>query len=63
MKKFLSLILAAMLLLSCTALAENTAPALTASAPNGAPALALAMMAVENPDNFTFVAAETISAA
>lgn len=61
MKKFLSLILAAVLLLSCTALAESAAP-LTASAPSGAPALALAMMAVENPDNYTFVAAETISA-
>ena len=61
MKKFLSLILAAMMLLSVSAFAEESAP-LTASAPSGAPALALAMMAVENPDNFTFVAAETISA-
>lgn len=58
MKKFLSLILAAMMLLSCAAMAEG----FTASAPSGAPALALATMAVENPDNYTFVAAETISA-
>lgn len=58
MKKFLSLLLAAMMLLSCAAMAEG----FTASAPSGAPALALATLAVENPDNYTFVAAETISA-
>ena len=60
MKKFLSLILIALLALSCTACAEEYT--VTASAPNGAPALALAMLAVENPANYTFVAAETISA-
>ena len=60
MKRFLSLILIALLALSCTACAEEYV--VTASAPNGAPALALAMLAVENPDRFTFVAAETISA-
>lgn len=60
MKKFLSLLLAAVMLLSCSALADEAV--MKASAPSGAPALALAMLAVENPDNFTFVAAETISA-
>ena len=60
MKKFLSLILIALLALSCTACAEEYV--ITASAPSGAPALALATIAVENPENFTFVAAETISA-
>ncbi|MGN1369118.1 MAG: ABC transporter substrate-binding protein [Aristaeellaceae bacterium] len=60
MKKFLSLLLAAVLLLSCSALADEAV--MKASAPSGAPALALAMLAVDNPDNFTFVAAETISA-
>ena len=60
MKKFLSLILVALLALSCTACAEEYV--ITASAPSGAPALALATIAVENPENFTFVAAETISA-
>lgn len=61
MKKFLSmLLLAAMLLMSCTACADEYV--VKASAPNGAPALSLAMLAVENPENFTFVAAETISA-
>ena len=60
MKKFLSLILIGLLALGCTACAEEYT--VTASAPNGAPALALAMLAVENPANYTFVAAETISA-
>ena len=32
------------------------------SAPNGAPALAVATLAVEDPDSYTFVAADTIAA-
>lgn len=60
MKKFLSMILAAMMLLSLTACAE--APALKVASPAGAPGLALATLAVQNPENYTFVAAETISA-
>ncbi len=60
MKKFLSMLMLAAMLLSCTACADEYV--VKASAPNGAPALSLAMLAVENPDNFTFVAAETISA-
>jgi len=60
MKKFLSLMLAAMMLLSCAAFAE--APAMKVSSPAGAPGLALATLAVQNPENYTFVAAETISA-
>ncbi len=60
MKKFLSLILIALMMFVCTACAEEYV--VTASAPSGAPALALATIAVENPENFTFVAAETISA-
>ena len=59
MKKFLSLMMA-VLLLTCTACAE--AIPFKASAPSGAPALALATLAVEAPENYTFVAAETISA-
>lgn len=63
MKKFLSLILAAMLLLSCAAFAETAeAPVMKVSAPAGAPGLALATLAVLAPENYTFVAAETISA-
>ena len=60
MKKFLSMILAAMMLLSLTACAE--APAMKVASPAGAPGLALATLAVQNPENYTFVAAETISA-
>ena len=45
---------------------EETAEAdvsdLTLAAPSGAPALAVAAMAVENPDKFIFVNAETITA-
>ena len=32
------------------------------SAPNGAPALAVATLAAEDPDSYTFVAADTIAA-
>ena len=59
MKKLLSLLMIC-LLLTCSACAETYG--MTASAPAGAPALALAMLAVDDPDSFTFVAAETISA-
>lgn len=58
MKKFVSLFVA-VLLLSCAAMAEG---GFTASSPTGAPALALATLAVDDPDSYTFVAAETISA-
>lgn len=60
MKKFLSMILAAMMLLSLTACAE--VPVMKVASPAGAPGLALATLAVQNPENYTFVAAETISA-
>ena len=60
MKKFLSFILVALMALTCTACAEEYV--VKASAPSGAPALALATIAVNQPENFTFVAAETISA-
>ncbi len=63
MKKFLSMILAAVMLLSCVAFAETAeVPAMKVSSPAGAPGLALAILAVQNPENYTFVAAETISA-
>lgn len=60
MKKLIALFLVALLALSYTACAEGFT--MTASAPSGAPALALATIAVNQPENFTFVAAETISA-
>ena len=60
MKKFLALMLALMLVFSLSAFAgaEGADPsALTVTAPSGAPALALATLAVENPENYTYVAA------
>jgi len=62
MKKLLSLILSVALFLSVCAMACAEAPVFTVSAPSGAPGLALATVAVLNPDNYTFVAAETITA-
>lgn len=59
MKKFLSLILSLVLMLSVCAAASAD---YTVSAPKGAPALALAVLAAENPDNYWFVAAENIAA-
>ena len=60
MKKFLSFMMVALLMFTCTACAEEYV--VKASAPSGAPALALAALAVDAPENYTFVAAETISA-
>ena len=66
MKKFSALFLALVMLLGVGAAAyaeaDDVVSSLHAAAPSGAPALALAALAVENPDNYTFVAADTISA-
>ena len=59
MKKIVALLLALLALVGC-AMAEG-AP-FTVSSPNGAPGVALATLAAENPDNYTYVAADTISA-
>ena len=63
MKKFLCLMMA-LLMLGSFAAAEEAAPAytVTVASPNGAPGVALATLAVNNPDNYTYVAADTISA-
>ena len=63
MKKFLCLMMA-LLMLGSFAAAEETAPTytVTVASPNGAPGVALATLAVNNPDNYTYVAADTISA-
>lgn len=62
MKKILSTILVLVMVLSlgAFAMAEGT---LTVTAPNGAPALAIAAFAVENKDMYTPVAADAIAAA
>lgn len=63
MKKILCLILAVMLLGTCAAMAETGGEyAVRVSSPNGAPGVALATLAVQNPENYTYLAAETITA-
>ncbi|MBQ9280615.1 MAG: hypothetical protein IJ207_00250 [Treponema sp.] len=62
MKKFISLILTSLLALSALSAQDSGTYAVKVSAPNGAPALSLATLAAKNPENYTFVAAETISA-
>ena len=66
MKRFISMMTVLVLALGLCAFAnaEGTdISALTVTSPNGAPALALATMAVENKDNYTYIAADTIAAA
>ena len=60
MKKIFSLF--AVSLLSILAAFAQDSYAIKVSSPNGAPGLALAMLAEKNPENYTYVAAETISA-
>ncbi|MBQ4378033.1 MAG: hypothetical protein II821_02405 [Treponema sp.] len=60
MKKILTLLVSSMMLVS-SLFAENDYQ-IKVSSPNGAPALALASLAVENPQNYTYVAAESIAA-
>ena len=65
MKKYFALFLAALMLLSLASSvrAEAQEPvSFKVSAPGGAPALALAVLAQEAPDQYTFVLAETIAA-
>ena len=65
MKKKIVFLLSALLTagLSISAMAqEPDVSGFKISAPSGAPALALASLAVENPDQYTFVAADTIAA-
>ncbi len=50
MKKMFLLIMTMVLLLSCTGFVCAEDSSLTLSAPAGAPALAVAVMAAENPD-------------
>ena len=62
MKKLISLLLTLSLLLGLAALAGAEDYAVKVSAPSGAPAIALASLAVESPDDYTFVAADAIAA-
>jgi len=66
MKKIIALMTALLLVLGMCAFAnaEGTdISALTVTSPSGAPALALATMAVENKDNYHYIAADAIAAA
>ena len=65
MKKFLTMLLCFALTLSLCAFAGGEAADLSGvkvSCPGGAPALALATLAAEHPEQYTFVAADTITA-
>ena len=64
MKKIISMMLALVLALGLCAFAAAEGAdvsALTVTSPSGAPALALATMAVENKDNYSYIAADTIA--
>ncbi len=62
MKKILSLLLVCLFSLSLVMSACADDYAYTVSAPTGAPGIALATLAVENPDAYTYLAADTITA-
>ncbi len=62
MKKFLALLLSALMLLGCVSALAGGADvsALKISSPSGAPGVALAALAVKNPEQYTYLNAETI---
>jgi len=62
MKKLAVWMLILALILGCAACGAEEAAALKLSAPTGAPALAVATMAVDHPENYTFLDASTIGA-
>ena len=66
MKKLIAVLMALVLTMGLCAFAgaeEADYSGLTVTSPGGAPALALATMAAENKDNYTYIAADTIAAA
>ena len=62
MRRFLSVLSALIMALSVCAGCAESIDNMKVAAPAGAPGVALAMLAVENPNNYTYVAAETITA-
>ena len=63
MKKLFIMFLSVLLTLCAIApISADDTYSVKVSAPNGAPALAVATLAVEDPDSYTFVAADTIAA-
>ena len=63
MKRIIAFFLGLTMLLGLYAFAAADETALTLTAPSGAPALAVATLAAENPDGYTFVTSDTIAAA
>ena len=66
MRKLISLVTALVMALGIAAFAGAESAdisGLTVTSPGGAPALALAVMAAEHPDNYSYIAADTIAAA
>ena len=61
-RKMAAWMLTLVLALGCASMAAGEETSLRLSAPTGAPALAVAVMAAENPDGFTFLDASTIGA-
>ena len=61
MKKIVG-IFCALMMICALALAQAETPAFQVTSPNGAPGLALAILAAENPDDYHYVAADTIAA-
>lgn len=62
MKKLILFVTVFVLMLCALAPVSADEYTVKLSAPNGAPALAVASMAAENPENYTFVSADTIAA-
>ena len=62
MKKIIAFVLGLMMVFGMVSMAAGEG-GFTLTAPSGAPAIAVARLAQENPENYTFIAADTIAAA
>lgn len=62
MKRFLSLILAVLMMAGACAAAIAETYVMKVASPSGAPGLALATLAAQSPENYTYLTAETVTA-
>ena len=62
MRKIIAFVLGLMMVFGMVSMAAGEG-SFTLTAPSGAPAIAVAGLAQENPENYTFIAADTIAAA
>ncbi len=62
MKKIIAVLMSLMMVFGMVSMAAGEG-SFTLTAPSGAPAIAVAGLAQENPENYTFIAADTIAAA